>query len=231
MSVAIHLSFYISLHLTHFRPTINDSIMSQLEQSLRSTSLAETLSTYNKWANNYNQDVEKEEYVAPKVAAKNLVNHLHPKNISEAKILDAGCGTGLVGEALLNLGANHIDGIDLSPGMLEVAERTGVYKSLSVANLAEQLEIAEDNYDAVICVGTMTEGHVGPEAFDEFVRVTKFGGIIVSTVRESVWKPKGYEKKVEGLVKDGRVKLVSNLKEHQRIGAGVFAYFVILQVI
>jgi ubiquinone/menaquinone biosynthesis C-methylase UbiE len=205
--------------------------MSQLERSLKSTSLAETLSTYDEWAKNYNQDVEKEEYVAPRVAAENLVKHLDSQNISEAKILDAGCGTGLVGEALLNLGAKQIDGIDLSPGMLEVAERTGVYKSLSVANLAEQLEIAPESYDAVICVGTMTEGHVGPEAFDEFVRVTKSGGIIVSTIRESVWKPKGYEKKVDGLAEDGKVKLVSNSREHQRIGAGVYAYFVILQVL
>ncbi|KAM0298080.1 hypothetical protein HYE67_001116 [Fusarium culmorum] len=205
--------------------------MSQLEQSLKSNSLAETLFTYEKWATNYNQDVEKEEYIAPKVAAENLVKHLPPETISEAKILDAGCGTGLVGEALFNFGAKNIDGIDLSPGMLEVAERTGVYESLSIANMAEQLEIAEANYDAVICVGTMTEGHVGPEPFDELVRVTKPGGIIVSTVRESVWKPKGYEKKVESLVKDGKVRLVSNLKEHHRIGAGVFAYFVILQVV
>jgi ubiquinone/menaquinone biosynthesis C-methylase UbiE len=54
----------------------------------------------------------------------------------------------------------------------------------------------------------MTEGHVGPEAFNEFVRVTKPGGIIVSTIRESVWKPKGYEEKVDGLVEDGKVKFV-----------------------
>ncbi|KAG8671928.1 hypothetical protein FPOAC2_05289 [Fusarium poae] len=205
--------------------------MSHLERSLKSTSLAETRSTYNEWANNYNQDVEKEDYVAPKVAAANLVSHLHSRDISEVKILDAGCGTGLVGEALLNQGAKHIDGIDLSPGMLEVAERTGVYKSLSVANLAERLDIVADSYDAVICVGTMTEGHVGPEAFDEFLRAAKPGGIIVSTIRESVWQPKGYETKVDNLVEDRKVQLVSNVKEHQRIGAGVYAYFVILRVI
>lgn len=205
--------------------------MSQLERSLKSTSLAETLSTYDEWANNYNQDVEKEEYVAPKVAAENLVTHLGLSTTATAKILDAGCGTGLVGEALLKLGAKHLDGVDLSPGMLEVAERTGVYESLNVANLAERLDIPSGNYDAVICVGTMTEGHVGPEAFDEFARVTKPGGIIVSTVRESVWKVKGYEDKVNSLVDEERVKLVSNSKEHQRIGAGVYAHFVILQVV
>jgi ubiquinone/menaquinone biosynthesis C-methylase UbiE len=114
--------------------------------------------------------------------------------------------------------------------MLEVAERTGVYKSLNVANLAETLDIPSQSYDAVICVGTMTEGHVGPEAFDEFVRVSKAGGVIVSTIRESVWQAKGYEAKVNGLADEGRVKVVARKREHQRIGAGVYAYFVVLEV-
>lgn len=203
--------------------------MSQLERSLKATSLSETLSTYNEWANTYNQDVEKEEYVAPQLASQDLVTHLGTQ-ISSAKILDAGCGTGLVGEALTKLGASNIHGIDLSPGMLQVADKTGVYKSLNVANLAEKLNIPSQSYDAVICVGTMTEGHVGPEAFYEFVRVTKAGGVIVSTIRESVWQVKGYEDKVNGLADEGRVKIVGRKREHQRIGAGVYAYFVVLQV-
>ncbi|KAF5575549.1 methyltransferase domain-containing protein [Fusarium pseudoanthophilum] len=203
--------------------------MSQLERSLKATSLSETLSTYNEWASTYNQDVEKEEYVAPLLASQDLLTHLNTQ-ISSAKILDAGCGTGLVGEALTNLGASNIHGIDLSPGMLKVAERTGVYKSLKIANLAEKLDIPSQSYEAVICVGTMTEGHVGPEAFDEFVRVTKAGGVIVSTIRESVWQVKGYEDKVNGLEEQGRVKIVGRKREYQRIGAGVYAYFVVLQV-
>ncbi|KAF5591608.1 methyltransferase domain protein [Fusarium subglutinans] len=203
--------------------------MSQLERSLKATSLSETLSTYNEWANTYNQDVAKEEYVAPQLASQELITHLGTQ-ISSAKILDAGCGTGLVGEVLTKLGAAKIHGIDLSPGMLQVAERTGVYKSLNVANLAEKLDISSRSYDAVICAGTMTEGHVGPEAFDEFVRVTNAGGVIVSTIRESVWQVKGYEDKVNGLAEEGRVKIVGKKREHQRIGAGVYAYFVVLQV-
>jgi predicted TPR repeat methyltransferase len=204
--------------------------MSQLERSLKSTSLSETLMTYDEWAKTYNQDVEKEEYVAPQLAAERLLNHLGSAKIPNAKVLDAGCGTGLVGEVLMKLGAKHIDGIDISPGMLEVAERTGVYDSLNVGNLAETLDIPSRLYDAVICVGTMTEGHVGPEAFEEFVRVTKPGGFIVATIRESVWKPKGYEAKVTSLTQARQTKLVSNQLEPQRIGAAVYAYFAILQV-
>ncbi|KAF5985421.1 Williams-Beuren syndrome chromosomal region 27 protein [Fusarium bulbicola] len=96
--------------------------MSQLERSLKATTLSETLSTYNEWANTYNQDVAKEEYVAPQLASQELIAHLGTQ-ISSAKILDAGCGTGFVGEALTKLGAANIHGIDLSPGMLQIAQR------------------------------------------------------------------------------------------------------------
>ncbi len=41
----------------------------------------------------------------------------------DAKILDAGCGTGLSGVALSKEGFTNIDGRDLSPEMLEQAEK------------------------------------------------------------------------------------------------------------
>ncbi|KAF5019861.1 hypothetical protein F66182_8140 [Fusarium sp. NRRL 66182] len=204
--------------------------MSHLERSLKSSSVAETLGTYDEWAKTYNQDVEREEYVAPQLAADELAKYVG-SHMADARILDAGCGTGLVGECLAKHGAKQLDdGLDLSPGMLQVAERTGVYNSLNVANLAERLKVSCQFYDAVICVGTMTEGHLGPEAFDELVRVTKPGGFIISTVRESVWETKGYKDKVDALNEAGKTKTVSNHVGNQRIGAGIRAYFVILQV-
>ncbi len=49
----------------------------------------------------------------------------------ENKILDAGCGTGLVGIALKQKGYESVDGFDLSEEMIKVAAATGVYKSLN----------------------------------------------------------------------------------------------------
>ncbi|RSL51054.1 hypothetical protein CEP54_011597 [Fusarium duplospermum] len=202
--------------------------MANLARSLNSSSVAETLATYDNWAGTYNEDIGKEEYTAPEIASDYVVKHVGPQRITSAVILDAGCGTGLVGQHLAKSGATHLDGIDLSPGMLQVARRTGIYRSLNVADLSQTLEIPSQSYDVVVCVGTLTQGHVGPGAFDEFVRVVKPGGFIVATVRESVWQKNGYEDKVKALDKEGQVKLLGDKLEV--IGTDVRAVFVILQV-
>ena len=48
-------------------------------------------------------------------------------------------------------------------------------------------------FDAVICAGTFTCGHVGPEALREMVRITKKGGYICFTVRKQEWEAAPYE--------------------------------------
>ena len=54
-------------------------------------------------------------------------------------------------------------------------------------NLNQSLQIAADTYDAVICIGTFTLGHVRPEALHEMLRITKSGGQICFTVRDEFW--------------------------------------------
>lgn len=55
-----------------------------------------------------------------------------------ARILDLGCGTGLVGAAFADLGAQQV-GIDLSPGMLTQAARRQIYDSLLLGEVVETL--------------------------------------------------------------------------------------------
>ena len=49
-------------------------------------------------------------------------------------ILDLGCGTGLAGLAFQPLAA-RLDGVDLSPAMIEKARARGIYDHLDVADL------------------------------------------------------------------------------------------------
>ncbi|RSL53977.1 hypothetical protein CEP51_014793 [Fusarium floridanum] len=205
--------------------------MSGIHRVLNLSSNAEAQAAYDDWAENYDNDMlgDSEDYVAPDIAGEYVKRYLGSRDIGEVRILDAGCGTGLVGASLTKKGAKHIDGIDLSPGMLQVAERSGAYETLSVANLSQPLDIPDQTYDVVVCVGTMTHGHVGPEAFDEFARIVKPGGFIISTVRDTFWKMNGYEEKVKSLDKTGKLKLVSAELEDYRRGAGVQAVMVILQ--
>ncbi|KAJ4132561.1 hypothetical protein NW754_015378 [Fusarium falciforme] len=141
--------------------------MSGIQRVLNLSSNAEAQAAYDDWAENYDNDMlgESEDYVAPEIASDYVKRYLGSRPIGHVSILDAGCGTGLVGASLAKKGAKHIDGIDLSPGMLQIAERSGAYETLSVSNLSQRLDIPDQTYDVVVCVGTMTQGHVGPEAF------------------------------------------------------------------
>lgn len=186
---------------------------------------------YNNWAETYDKELlgDGQQYVAPSIASAYLVQHLGLNKLSEAEVLDAGCGTGLVGVCLAKRGVRKIDGVDLSPGMMEVARRTGVYRSLLEVDLTKPLQQRSQSYDAIICVGTLTGGHVGPEALDEFIRAVKKGGIVVATVRQLFWDGDGYKAKVDDLVDSGKAKLLSDEVEDSRRGAGVRAIMLVLQ--
>ncbi|KAJ3466662.1 hypothetical protein MRS44_004226 [Fusarium solani] len=189
--------------------------MSGIQRVLNLSSSAEAQAAYDDWAENYDNDMlgESEDYVAPGIASDYVKRYLGSHPIEHVRILDAGCGTGLVGASLAK----------------KVAERSGAYETLSVANLSQRLDIPDQTYDVVVCVGTMTQGHVGPEAFDEFARIVKPGGFILSTVRDTFWKMNGYEDKVKSLDKAGKLKVVSAELEDYRRGAGVQAVMVVLQ--
>lgn len=207
--------------------------------ALSSSDIEEMRSIYDEWAATYNDDLAEssQDYVGPGIAAGYVAKTLAQSEFKGPKIddqslviLDAGCGTGLVGVHLAQLGAKNIDGIDLSPGMLDVARRTGAYRNLDTADLSKQLKNNNGDVDVVVCVGTLTQGHVGPQALDEFVRITKNGGVIVATVLDAIWAKEGYEAKVDELAAAGKVKTLHIGLEDYRRGAGVRARMIVLQV-
>ena len=172
---------------------------------LNAASLEELMAAYGEWAAKYDHDLLGEMgYVAPMIASNLLKDHLIDKG---ARILDAGCGTGIVGGLLHEHGFRHIEGLDYSSPMLAQAGAKNIYQALHHGDLTATLEIADDVYDAIISVGTFTCGHVGPEAFDELVRITRPGGQICFTVREQAWEEENYQTKVGELEVRGRWQL------------------------
>ena len=97
-----------------------------------------------------------------------------------AKVLDAGAGTGMVGEELAGQGFKRITALDMSPGMLATANEKAVYEELVVGELGKPLPFETDGFAGTTCIGVLTIGHAPPEALDELVRVTKSGGPVVS---------------------------------------------------
>ena len=183
---------------------------------------------YDEWAETYDSDLtdSSQGYVGPLVAAQTVARVAGV----DGEILDAGCGTGLVGVELAALGATTIDGVDLSPGMLERAKATGAYRRLAPADLSRPLPVSADFYDVVVCVGTLTHGHVGPAAFGEFVRLARPGGTIVATVLDDIWDSGGYRAEVDRLAQMALVGIESADVVDYRKAAEVSARMVVLRV-
>ena len=91
---------------------------------------------------------------APANAARALMPHLDPN----AQGIDFGCGSGVLGLALRDAGLRQpLDGLDLSPAMLDLARATGCYRHLERANLLtpEDCPALGKPYDFAITVGLM----------------------------------------------------------------------------
>jgi predicted TPR repeat methyltransferase len=159
---------------------------------------------YDAWAEAYDADMAKVGYRHPAIATALLARHV-PKGA--APILDAGAGTGLLGEWLAILGFPVADALDLSEGMLAVAARKTVYRQLIQAALGTPLPFETDTYAAVISTGVFTSGHVGAEGLDELIRITRPGGVIVLTVKMAVWDA-GFASRLAELESAGLITMV-----------------------
>jgi SAM-dependent methyltransferase len=96
------------------------------------------------------------------------------------RILDAGCGTGVYSEWLLERGADVV-GFDVSEAMLnQVPDAVHAEATFDQADLAEPFEFADaDTFDGI--VSALALGYVADprDPFAEFARVLKPGGFVV----------------------------------------------------
>jgi len=153
---------------------------------LTASSTDELMGVYDGWADAYEQELLEEwGYTSPQKAVQLLSDIM---TLQGMRVLDAGCGTGLVGALLKKSGAASLTGIDYSPGMLAKAEAKQVYDSLDKMDMNEPLPLPSNSFDATTCIGTFTATHVKPDAVKELVRVTRSGGALVFTVRDDYWQ-------------------------------------------
>lgn len=169
---------------------------------------------YDEWATAYDKDLNATGYASPQRAVDTVVANISASKSqsSTLTILDAGCGTGLVADYLARsslAGKFLLDGLDYSPKMLDAARAKGLYRDLETADLNNPIARSSGSYQVVICVGTLTMGHVGAKVFQEFSRVAVKDGIIVATVHGGIWESGGYKAQVEELQQNGVVQIVS----------------------
>lgn len=189
----------------------------KLQRLFSSRNNQELTERYDQWAKDYDAELEQEyEYIGPQRAAEFFVRYVPEK----ARILDAGAGTGLMGEVLAKVGYHNLVAMDLSEGMLVEARRKNIYRELHQMVMGEPLDFATNSFDAVASVGVLTVAHAPASSLDELVRITKPGGHIIFTLRPDVYEGYGFKEKQTALESEVKWELVEVSERFQALPKG-----------
>ena len=171
-------------------------------QSLRegTTDSRAVESYYDNWAAGYDETLADWQYRAPEDACDLLVPHLD----DGARVLDVGCGTGLLVNALREHGEYSVDGIDISAESLQLAQRRGGYARLMQHDLQVlPLPVQENAYDAAASVGVLTYIENAEALLRDLCRCVRPGGAITFTQRTDLWQDRNFPDMIARLERDG----------------------------
>lgn len=157
---------------------------------------------YVGWADVYDKNMVEWGYAYNRYVVKLFPKMKVKKN---AKLLDAGGGSGWVGQSLYDIGYKNLINMDYSASMLKEAKKKKIYKKCIRANLKKPIKMKTNSIDAIMSVGFLAKGHLGTECLDEFYRILKPGGHHICSIGENVFKKFGFDKKIKQLVNDGIV--------------------------
>jgi predicted TPR repeat methyltransferase len=157
-------------------------------------------SYYDEMADHYDETLAGWQYRAPGDACDLLVPHLPPG----ARVLDLGCGTGLLGQALMQRGTFHLDGIDISDASLRHAQGRGCYMRLIRHDLQRlPLPVQDDSYDAAAAVGVMSYIADAAALLRDLCRALRPGGLIIFTQRTDFWQARDFPAMIARLHAEG----------------------------
>lgn len=106
--------------------------------------------------------------------------------LAGARVLDVGCGGGLLCEALARAGAT-VTGIDLAPGMIDVARLHAAEQGLDITYNVVAAEEVSGGFDVVTCM-EMLEHVPDPERMTATLAtlVKPGGAVFVSTINRNL---------------------------------------------
>lgn len=187
-------------------PGVSPEAARLLERAYALDSDEKSRALYRDWAQTYDQTMlQGLQYQSPDTVARLLADHLPAR---DAVVLDIGCGTGLLGQGLAAHGFTTIDGLDVSPEMMQVAQQRGVYRRFLAADLNLPLDIPDASYGGASCCGTFTHGHVGANCLDEIFRILKPAAPFAFTVKREVFGSLGFKDALEARVAAGAIRQV-----------------------
>lgn len=148
--------------------------------------------TYDKWAGQYDQLLNDEwNYVGYKSVVSKFQEYYGGVVKAGVKqmVLDAGCGTGLLGQHITSIFSRdevEVYGGDFSPGMLKEAENKNAYVDLKVINMKTELPYESEKFDCILSSGVFSKSHCHADCLPNLYRILKSGGHVIITVKRDL---------------------------------------------
>jgi 2-polyprenyl-6-hydroxyphenyl methylase / 3-demethylubiquinone-9 3-methyltransferase len=110
---------------------------------------------------------------------RNILEKQHGQNLSNLKLLDIGCGGGVLAEEFASMGC-QVSGIDISLRSIQIARTHAARAGLSIeyhVGSATQLSFEPESFDAVSCCDVLEHIHEWKQVIAEAGRVLKPDGL------------------------------------------------------
>jgi len=154
---------------------------------------------YDDWAETYDVEVKENGYVSPARIASALKSFL----AFDALIYDVGCGTGLSGVALKEMGFLNIHGSEINPNMLKKAQLSGAYQSLKIGDISNPFPDKVGAYDAIVAVGVIGAGAAPAQLMSEALNSLSPGGYLAFSLNDAAMAQKSCQEELNNILENG----------------------------
>ncbi|MGB1236283.1 MAG: class I SAM-dependent DNA methyltransferase [Planktomarina sp.] len=170
---------------------MNDNVLRPELWAPRSSE--DTKKVYADWADTYDADVLGSGYATPHRIAHALTTVTN----DDALILDVGCGTGLAGMALHNAGFHHVDGIDLSPEMLQIAKDRAIYREAWLTQAGELTDVMPGLYTVIVAAGVISLGAAPADTMELCLDHLDKDGLLAMSFNDPTLDDGSYEQELQ----------------------------------
>ncbi|CAE8648453.1 unnamed protein product [Polarella glacialis] len=225
-------------HATANAPARHSSMKSEGELAGRHASVLlaktnqELTAAYDKWGIDYDQDLHKlggGENTVGLCCLGPLKKYANAN--THSRLIDIGCGTGYAAPHIHAMGWREFTALVLSQGMLDIAEKRGVYDRCIRAVLPDT-GLPAESYDVVHSAGMFAPAQAPSSSFGEFIRLLKPKGLAVFSIRQHYYdSDEGAEHKdcLLDLVAKGKWEIVEKTLEPYLPADDVEAYVFVMQ--
>jgi len=154
---------------------------------------------YDDWAETYDVEVKENGYVSPARLASALKSFL----ALDALIYDVGCGTGLSGVALKEMGFLNIHGSEINPNMLKKAQLSGAYQSLKIGDISNPFPDKVGAYDAIVAVGVIGAGAAPAQLMSEALTALSPGGLLAFSLNDAAMAQRSCQGELNNILENG----------------------------